>query len=66
VPDPGRAHDVSELTSRELERAKRDLAVSMAMTSPGSPACIPIAAQISAIDRELARRHGAGQASDPR
>ena len=66
MPDHGRPRDVSGLTSRELENARRDLAVSMAMIRPGSPACIPIAAQISAIDRELARRHGAGQASDPR
>jgi hypothetical protein len=66
VPEHGRPHDVSELTSRELERARRDLAASMAIIRPGSPAAIPIAAQMSAIDTELARRHGAGQAGSPR
>ena len=33
-----RQHDVSALTARELERARRELAASLALTRPGSPA----------------------------
>lgn len=51
-----RDHDVSELTARELERAKRDLRVSLSLTTPGSPVRVPIQAQMSAIDAELAER----------
>jgi hypothetical protein len=51
-----RDHDVSELTAAELERTRRDLAVSLALSWPGSPARIPILAQMSAIDAELAGR----------
>ena len=51
-----RDHDVSELTARELERAKRDLRVSLSLTTPDSPVRVPIQAQMSAIDAELAER----------
>lgn len=57
-----RDHDVSQLTARELDRARRDLAVSLALTQPGSPARVMITAHMSAIDTELAQRLGAGQA----
>jgi hypothetical protein len=49
-----RSHDVRTLTAGELERARRDLAVSLALVRPDSPARVPIIAQITAIDTELA------------
>lgn len=48
-----RDHDVTGLTPAELERAKRELAASLALVRPGSPARGPILAQIRAIDTEL-------------
>ena len=33
-----REHDVTALTARELERARRELAASLALIQPGSPA----------------------------
>ena len=53
---PVREHDVTALTGRELERARRDLAASLALARPGSPARVPILAQMRAIDTELAGR----------
>ncbi len=53
---PGRSPDVSELTSGELERTRRDLAASLALLRPGSPAQVPILAHMTAIDAELAGR----------
>jgi hypothetical protein len=54
-----RDHDVTALTSRELEQARRELAASVALARPGSPARVPILAQMTAIDVELAGRSGA-------
>ena len=51
-----RDHDVSEMTADELERAKRELSVSLALTRPHSPARVPILARLSAIDTALAAR----------
>ena len=51
-----RGHDVSGLTAGELERARRELEVSLALTRPGSPALVPILAHLSAIEAELAGR----------
>ena len=51
-----RDHDVSGLTAAELERAKRDLRVSLALAYPGSPVRVPLEAQMKAIDTELAGR----------
>ena len=56
VPDPSRSHDVSGLTDAELERTKRDLQASLALARPGSAACVPILAHLSAISTELAGR----------
>jgi hypothetical protein len=56
VPDPSRSHDVSGLTDAELERASRDLKASLALARPGSAACVPILAHLSAIDAELTGR----------
>ena len=54
-PAPGRPHDVSALTGAELERTRRELAASLALARPGSPARVPILAHLAAIDAELAR-----------
>jgi hypothetical protein len=51
-----RDHDVTALTAGELERARRELAVSLAFAWPDSPVRAPLRARISAIDAELARR----------
>lgn len=53
---PVREHDMTALTLAELERARRELAASLALARPGSPVCVPIQAQLTAIDAELARR----------
>ncbi len=54
-----RDHDVSMLTASELERARRELAASLALVRPGSPARVPIEAHLSAIDAERAERERA-------
>jgi hypothetical protein len=51
-----REHDVTTLTLAELERARRELAAGLALARPGSPVCVPIQAQLTAIDAELAGR----------
>jgi hypothetical protein len=56
MPGPDRPHDVSALTAGELERARRELAASLALVRPRSPARVPILARMSAIDTELAGR----------
>jgi len=54
-----RDHDVTALTSRELQRARRELAASLALAKPDSPVRAPILAQMKAIDAELADRSAA-------
>ena len=56
MPDPGRVPDVTRLASGELERARRELAASLALARPGSPVRGPILAHMTAIDAELAGR----------
>ena len=51
-----RDHDVSQLTTAELERAKRDLHTNLGLITPGSPTHAPIQAHMRAIDAELAER----------
>ena len=51
-----RDHDVSGLTTRQLERARRELQAHLALVRPDSPARVPILAQMSAIETELAGR----------
>jgi hypothetical protein len=51
-----RDHDVSSLTDGQLQRARRDLEVSLALAFPGSPVRVSILAEMTAIDRELAGR----------
>lgn len=53
-----RLHDVSGLTADQLDRARRDLQISLALSSPGSPVHVSILAEMTAIDTELARRGG--------
>jgi hypothetical protein len=55
---PGRDHDVSGLTAAQLERARRDLEVSLALAFPGSPVRVTIQAEMTASDAELAERGG--------
>jgi len=57
---PDRVHDVSALTGPELERARRELTASLALVRSGSPTRVPILAQMSAIDTELAARTARG------
>lgn len=51
-----RCHDVTRLTTAELERARRELAASLALARPDSPSAVPTQAQMRAIDAELAER----------
>ena len=51
-----RDHDVRQLTTAELERAKRDLHTNLGLITPDSPAHVPIQTQMRAIDAELAER----------
>lgn len=53
-----RDHDVSGQTADQLVRARRELAASLALVRPDSPARVPILAHLSAIDTELATRTG--------
>ena len=53
-----RDHDVRQLTTAELERAKRDLHTNLGLITPDSPAHVPIQAHMRAIDAELAERAG--------
>jgi hypothetical protein len=56
---PDRVHDVSGLTAGELQRARRDLQVSLALALPGSPVQVPILEHLTAIDVELNQRRSA-------
>ena len=56
MPDPARPHDVTALTTAELQRARRDLAAALALARPGAPAQVPIRAHLDAVTAELARR----------
>ena len=53
-----RDHDVSGMTGDQLQRARRDLQVSLALAFPGSPVRVSILAHLTAIDEELERRSG--------
>ena len=53
-----RSHDVGQLTTAELERAKRELQANLGLINPDSPAHVPIQAHMQAIDTELAERAG--------
>jgi hypothetical protein len=53
-----RYHDVTSLTTAELERAKRELQANLGLITPHSPAHVPIQAHMRAIDTELSERTG--------
>src|SRR5580692_4174528 len=53
-----RDHDVGRLTTAELERTMRELRANLGLISPGSPAHVPILAQMRAVGAELAGRAG--------
>lgn len=63
-----RNHNVAGLTDAELDRARRELAVSLALARQDSPARVPILSHMSAIDTELTcrgvRMCGCGLATD--
>ena len=65
MPDD-RPHDVTGMTRAELERARRDLEVSLALAFPGSPVRAPILAQLSAIDAALAERQSTASLAEDR
>jgi hypothetical protein len=59
-----RDHDVSQLTTAELELARRELRANLGLITPHSPAHAPIRAHMRAIDAELDGRTGNPQSSD--
>jgi hypothetical protein len=63
-----RDHDVAGLTDAELDRARRELAASLALARPDSPIRVPILSHMNAIDTELTcrgdRMCGCGLATD--
>ena len=62
MPDD-RPHDVSGLTVSELQQARRDLQVSLALALRSSPVRGPILAHLSAIETELNQRRAASTES---
>jgi len=60
-----RSYDVSQFTTAQLERAKRELQVNLGLIGPHSLARVPVQAQMCAIDRELAER-ASNQKDNPR
>ena len=52
--------DVTALTASELEQARRELAASLALARPDSPARGPILTHLAAINAELSQRRTAG------
>lgn len=56
MPDPDRPPDVRGLTCAELDRARRELAASLALARPGSAIRGPILTQLNTIDAERAQR----------
>lgn len=63
-----RNHNVAGLSDAELDRARRELAASLALARPDSPIRVPILSHMSAIDTELTcrgvRMCGCGLATD--
>lgn len=51
-----RDHDVSTMTADQMEHARRELAASLALLRPGSPARVPIENQLRAIDAAYNQR----------
>ncbi len=63
--DPPRRYDASGLTASELDRTRRELAASLALTRPDSPVRVPILAHLAAIDAELTARATAARPGGP-
>jgi hypothetical protein len=57
----GRAHDVSGMTSVELQRARRDLEVSLALAFPGSPNPVSPGVVLSGVQTGLSVACKAGR-----
>ena len=57
--DPPRRYDASGLTAGELDRTRRELAASLALARPDSPARVPILAHLAATGAELAAQAAA-------
>ena len=53
-----RSHDLSQLTTAELELSRRQLRANLALIASGSPAHVPILAHEQAIDAEVAGHTG--------
>jgi hypothetical protein len=49
-------YSVSQFTTAELERTRRELKANLGLITPGSPAHVPIRSHMQAIDAELAER----------
>lgn len=64
MPDLSRPHDMTGLTSEELEQARRDRRVSLALARPDSAVRAPILARMSAVDAELAEQGTQGRADE--
>ena len=56
-----RDHDVSQLTTAELELTMRQLRANLNLISTNSPAHVPILSHMRAIEAELAGRAGSRQ-----
>jgi hypothetical protein len=63
--DSLRQYDASGLTAGELNRTRRELAASLALTWPDSPVRAPTLAHLAAIDAELTARSAARPAGSP-
>lgn len=57
-------YSVRQRTVAELERIRRQLKANLGLTSPDSPARVPIESHMRAIDVELAERAGNQRASE--
>jgi hypothetical protein len=63
--DSRRQYDASRLTAGQLARTRRELAASLALARPDSPARVPILAKMAAVDAELAASRPAGLPGSP-
>ncbi len=61
-----RNHNVRGQTADELQRARRELVASLALSRPYSPIRAPIQAHVTAIDTELAARGARTASAEPR
>jgi hypothetical protein len=57
-------YSVRQLSTADLERARRVLKANLGLLAPNSPAHVPIRSHMQAIDAELAERAGHQHASE--